>query len=506
MRLLVFLSIFLLPQLIFAQEQTETKTERIEVVVGIDKDISFDFAFNTNIQIADGSIAQIARVIPNQRKIVIRGLKRGKTSFDVYDKVGDLKARYIIDVSESEKSKIVSDIKELIGDVEGIEIGIKGDKVYVGGKIYVPNDIGRVATVLDIYPDVLRFVEMAPQAQLVIAKKMQEELVRNNYRDLNVRVVNGKYWVEGTVASLEKDYPIVQRVVTAYLPDKLESLARQQGSVATPGSEASNAAVLYFLNENPRKQKPQPPPKQVKITAQFVELSKDYSKVFAFKWAPLLGDNGGQIQIGETDDGDVTSSSSGIFSAIISNLFPRLISAKNAGYARVIQSGMIITEVEKQGSISKQSQQSFAVGQAEQGVSNAQSISVGFNMTVTPRIFPNEKVEMSIGVNVSVPGETDANGNPTSISNSVNTAVIVKSKSSAVIGGIVQKSTSTAYDRDPFVANEAQNGNALFVLLRAKQYNTNNNQYVVFITPEIVESASAGTEEIRKKFRKRQRR
>ena len=226
MRLLVFFSIFLFFQSVFTQEPTETKTERIEVVVGIDKDISFDFAFNTNIQIADGSIAQIARVIPNQRKIVIRGLKRGKTSFDIYDKVGDLKARYIVDVTASEKSKIVSDIKELIGDVEGIEIGIKGDKVYVGGKIYVPNDIGRVATVLDIYPDVLRFVEMAPQAQLVIAKKMQEELVRNNYRDLNVRVVNGKYWVEGTVASLEKDYPIVQRVVTAYLPDKLESAAQ----------------------------------------------------------------------------------------------------------------------------------------------------------------------------------------------------------------------------------------------------------------------------------------
>ena len=39
---------------------------------------------------------------------------------------------------------------------------------------------------------------------------------------------------------------------------------------------------------------------------------------------------------------------------------------------------------------------------------------------------------------------------------------------------------------------------------RGKDYATNKSQYVIFVTPEIIESASVGTEEIRKKFRRRE--
>jgi pilus assembly protein CpaC len=44
----------------------------------------------------------------------------------------------------------------------------------------------------------------------------------------------------------------------------------------------------------------------------------------------------------------------------------------------------------------------------------------------------------------------------------------------------------------------------LFRLLRSKNYSTTKSQYVMFVTPEIIESASVGTEEIRKKFRRRE--
>jgi pilus assembly protein CpaC len=92
-------------------------------------------------------------------------------------------------------------------------------------------------------------------------------------------------------------------------------------------------------------------------------------------------------------------------------------------------------------------------------------------------------------------------------SNSVSTNLILKSKESSAIGGIVQNTSSTAYDNDPFPAAAqtatGQPAQPLFRLLRSKDYQTSKNQYVIFVTPEIVESASTGTEEIRKKFRRR---
>ena len=87
---------------------------------------------------------------------------------------------------------------------------------------------------------------------------------------------------------------------------------------------------------------------------------------------------------------------------------------------------------------------------------------------------------------------------------------MVKSKESAVIGGVVVKNSATDYDKDePDSGVAGKDGEekpyALFSFLRSKQQLSNRSQFVVFVTPEIIESASIGTEDIMKKFRKRTR-
>ena len=99
-------------------------------------------------------------------------------------------------------------------------------------------------------------------------------------------------------------------------------------------------------------------------------------------------------------------------------------------------------------------------------------------------------------------------GAPLGTTNSIATHLVIKSKQSAVIGGVVQTSSATNYDKKPpggATSTEDQNTSVLFNLLRSKDYTTEKSQFVIFVTPEIIESASAGTEAIRKKFRKRAR-
>jgi pilus assembly protein CpaC len=113
---------------------------------------------------------------------------------------------------------------------------------------------------------------------------------------------------------------------------------------------------------------------------------------------------------------------------------------------------------------------------------------------------------MSINIGVSLPtGETSGAGAPINSSNEINTQVVVKSKQSAVIGGVVQNQTLTSYDKSDPAPTNAENGSPLFTFLRSKSYKTNKNQFVVFVTPEIIESATEGTEEVRKKFKRRTR-
>jgi pilus assembly protein CpaC len=471
--------------------------KEIEVAMGIDVIEKVEFDFNPKMTIGNENLLRLI-LVPQKREIIVKGLKPGKTTILIRDNLGDVRLKYTVSVTASGKSNIVAELRELIGDVEGLEIGIKGGKVFVGGEIVVPDDIGRVQLVLENYKEVLAIIELSPQTQRVIARKMTDELAKNNLKDVTVRIVNKDYWLEGVVSSEGKKKLAVE-IAKAFLPPTISSLSSQSGRY---DGKDKPGEILDFIAVNEKKE-PQPAPKMVKITAQFVELTKNYGKVFAFKWAPLMGEDNSQIQIGQTAQGNVTSSSSGTLSATISNLFPKLNAAKTAGYARIIQSGMVITRDQKQASINKQTSTPYAVGTGE--FTKAAEATVGLTLSVTPRILEQEKVELQLSFNVTLQVGSDAS---IRTGNDINTNIVVKSKESAAMGGVVQNQSVTDYDKtDPAPINANAGGQVaspLFRLLRSKNYTTSKTQFVMFVTPEVIESASTGTEEIRKKFRRRE--
>jgi len=485
----------------FAQV-TKVNERDLEVAVGIDEVIKLDYQFSTKVQIGNESILNLI-ISPKKREITFRGKNAGKTSVTIRDNTGDIRDKIIVNITASGKSSTVRELRQLIGQIEGIEIGIKGGQVIVEGELIVPGDVGRIAKVLGKYPDVLQLIELSPQTQRVIARKMQEEINRNDMKDVTVRIVNGDFWIEGVVNSGSKK-KIAQEIADQYVPDQLESLAKQSGGRGVKIRD--KYMVINFLSVNEKKD-PAPPAKLVKVTTQFVELTKDYQKTFAFKWSPLMT-NDGSISFGKTSEGGVTTEENNTLSGTISSLFPKLSSAKSAGYARVIQSAMMIVKDGTQGSVNKTTSQDYSIGTAENAGKGTAKTSI--SLSVTPKIGDKESIELNnLSISVSLPSGKTANGAPIPTTNTVNTTVTVKSKESAVIAGVVQNASNTAYDKDDPTgsaeASASDGATALFNLLRSKSYNNIKSQFVIFVTPEIVESASAGSEEIRRKFKKRSR-
>ncbi len=277
--------------------QTEVKETPLEVAIGIDELVTLDYKFNTKVQIGDESKLKLI-LSPAKREITFRGIKPGKTSVTVRDSSGDIRDKFIVNVTSDGKSNIVRELRDLLGEIEGIEVGIKGGKVVIEGAIVVPGDIGRIATVLAAYPDVMPLIEMSPQTQRIIARKMQEEINKNNMKDVTVRIVNNDYWLEGTVNSAAKKQ-LANEIATNFVPDMVKSLAEAGGGQRFQGT--ARGELLNFISVNEKKD-PEPPPKMIKITTQFVELSKDYQKIFAFQWAPLMN-NSGSISFGKTTQG-----------------------------------------------------------------------------------------------------------------------------------------------------------------------------------------------------------
>jgi pilus assembly protein CpaC len=497
---------------VMAQESTNVAVKDLDLAIGIDETLKFEYRYNTKVDIGNPSLIKLI-LRPSSQEIVFKGREAGKTSVTIRDQNGEIRDKYIVTITSDGKSNTVRELRELIGDIEGIEIGIKGGKVFVGGELVVPADDGRIATVLadSAFSGVLRLYELSPHTQRLIARKMQEEINRNNMRDVTVRVVNKRFWLEGVVNSQGK-FDLALRIANQLLPPTLASLAATN-SGRLQNVTGGEGPIINFISVNEKKDPP-PPKKLIKISSQFVELAKDYSKVFAFKWNPLMSNNG-SISFGRTNDGGVTSNETGTLSGTISNLFPKLASARNAGYVRIIQSGMVITKEGESAVIKKGQQIPFLATQTQQAVA-VQTASVDYTLTVTsPTIVGEDKIDFQkLNVTIQLPIGRGANGAPLTSNNSVDTTLIVKNKESAVIGGVVQSQQETAYDKDDpegtgvgVQAAQPGTGGAspIFQLLRSKNYRTSKSQYVVFITPEIIDSAASGTEKIRRKFRKRTR-
>jgi pilus assembly protein CpaC len=496
-KLLIFLfSLLLTTHFVFAQDDAVDPNEtlkEIEVIVGLEKIITLDFVPNSIIKIANENLVSY-QLVPQKKQILLTGIKAGDTTLTVRDLAGDIKARYLLKITASDQSKVVVQLKELLGDVEGLEIGIKGDSVYVGGQIVVPSDIGKVVVILEKYPDVLRLVELSPQTQLIIAKKMQDEMKKNMLQDVTVRVVNGIFWIEGVVDSqIQSD--TADRIAKAYLPDQIQNLARRTDAVQS--TKKPPFENLLTVNSKPKQE---PLAKILKITAQFVELTKAYDKTFGFSWTPTIGAGGGSIQVGKTGSGGVTTSSQGTLAATISNLFPKLNSAKSAGHARVIQSGVITVMDNVEGVLSKSTKIPYAIGTGDNLKSG--TAQAGFDMKVKPNLLQEDKIKLTITVSIkATTGETI----PTELEDSINTQITLKSQESAVLGGVVSNKQTTDFDKDPPVSEKVEGGSALFSFLKSKKYSTNRSQFVIFVTPEILESAASGSSDIERKFRKRSR-
>ncbi len=487
----------------YAQEDTseEFKVKNLDVTLGIDKILKLDFTPSTKIQVGTESILTY-QLIPQKREITLKGLRAGKTSVTIRNTIGDIKSKYLVTVTADEKSRVVKDLKEFLGHIDGLKIVIKGGKVVLEGNITVPDDIGIISVIHEKYPDVINLVELSPQTARVISRKMQNEIHRNGMKDVTVRLVNKIYWLEGVVSSQGKK-GLAETLATGYLSDRLSRLSRGSRRVERVGNRSP---IKNFITVNAKKA-PQPVPKLIKIIAQFVELAKDYGKIFGFSWTPMLAGGGGSIKIDRGSGGDVNSSSKNTLTGTISNLFPKLASAKSAGHARIIQSAMIIIKDKVKGTIKKDTQVPFAMGTGE--FQRSETATTGLDLNITPTILEGEKIDLAIGLSVKISAGSAPGGGPVTTNNSISSSLIVKSKESAAIGGIVFNTKQTDFDRDPpggaIEVKDPTVSAPLFSFIRSKKFSNSKSQFVVFVTPEIIASATQGTEEIKRKFRQRGR-
>jgi pilus assembly protein CpaC len=125
---------------------------------------------------------------------------------------------------------------------------------------------------------------------------------------------------------------------------------------------------------------------------------------------------------------------------------------------------------------------------------------IGIKTKITPVILGERSDSISLDMYFWV---TSLIGNgpsgPQTSTNDMTTSIVVRSGQSAAVGGLITNNSFTGYNRLPSNVK-----NPIISLYASKDFERNQSQFVVFVTPIIKSSASSGSEKIKKKFRLRE--
>jgi pilus assembly protein CpaC len=414
----------------------------------------------------------------------------GFATLTIHDKRnGKIVAEYRIDVKKSKLDKVVREIRSLLGDIEGINIKIVNNRVVVDGQILLPKDLARIYNVLQQFGDqASSLVTLSPIAQ----KKIAEFIARDiGNPEIEVQAINDKILLKGFAAD-QTEKERAEIIAKTYLPDIVIEAAEEKGVIKK--RKPANDGVINLINV--KQAEPKPPAKMIQLVVHYVELNKDYSKAFKFQFTPSLKD-GSQLtfQTGGNTPGGVVSSITGI----IDNLLPKLNWAKQHGHARVLQSTSLIVEDGKKGDIVQVTNQPYPVI-GENGTQGTAFAEVGIKTSITPVLTAEKSgsINMNLHFEVSSLLGKSALGAPITSKNEMNSTVTVRDRQSAAVGGLISNSSDTGYNR-PSSGSE----NPIISLYASKDFSKRQSQFVVFVTPMIKTSASAGSEQIKKKFRLR---
>lgn len=414
----------------------------------------------------------------------------GFATLTIHDKRnGKVVAEYRIDVKKSKLDKVVREMRALLGDIEGINIKIVNNRVVVDGQILLPKDLSRIFNVVKQFGDqASSIVTLSPLAQ----KKIAEFIARDiNNPEIEVRTVNDNIILQGW-ANNEEEAKRAEIIAKTYLPDIVIDQAVDGGVIKKRKPAGGDGIInLIQIKEAPAK----PPAKMIQLVVHYVELNKDYSKAFKFQFTPELGDNSQMtFETGGSSAGGVISTITGT----VSNLLPKLNWAKQHGHARVLESTSLIVEDGKKGEIKQVTNQPYPVIGAD-GAQGTAFAEVGIVTGITPVLLGEKSgsVHMEMAFAVSSLLGTTALGAPITSKNEMNSTVTVRDRQSAAVGGLIRNSSSTGYNRP------SGQKNPIISLYASKDFSKQQSQFVVFVTPIIKTSASAGAEQIKKKFRLR---
>src|SRR5229473_4453367 len=165
------------------------------------------------VAIGEPDVADVKQV-GGGNELLVTGVGEGRTSLLVW-RNNDTRLSYVIVVRKQDPKEVVSEVRALLGDREGIQIRVVGDRVYLDGETITTDDYERVQQITQLYPSVKSFVRASGNAKKLAAEALNKVYQKNGLRGVTATVVGSTIFLEGWVESPDdmKKLDLVTRAV-----------------------------------------------------------------------------------------------------------------------------------------------------------------------------------------------------------------------------------------------------------------------------------------------------
>lgn len=487
-------------------KEIKGKERQLTIPMGISRTLEFPFEIGP-IYVTDPSLFDYRRVNEGEkvRKLLLLPKNPGTTDFTIHDATMVPRITYLVRVTREDLGQVISQLEDLLGDIEGLKIRALQGTVILDGEILLPRDMIRIFRVLDAIRGerdakkkevgIRNLTTISKLTLNILAERIEREI---GSPEITARVVNNNIFLEGTAESdFEADRAV--EIAKTYLPEVFVEKTKGEGGEVKPkqagGVGGGLPTIVDLLRVRPRQASP--PSQDIKITMNFVQLDNEYDKAFDFTWRPLVNDSG-TVKF-DTTVGELTAG----LVATVSSLIPRLNTARSHGHARILkQQQVIVKDRSDAPAIIDSSVQIYTRVPDDKGNAVFQAVEVKNVTKVRAATIPgSDSIDLGIQVELSAPQAAPEGSPPTIARNSLQTQVTIKNGESAALGGSAIDEALADYNRAAPRSGGAQSGSPIFNFQRSKSFKRKKNQYVIFITPEVIRTASAATEDITRKFR-----
>ncbi len=429
----------------------------------------FQCAFTIEkIAVGDPDILGCVKI--RDQELLINAKSAGQSNIFLWGKKGheEHRAEIHIIVRNRDLETTAAEIREIVKDIEGVNVRVMGNRVFVEGEVFSDNDLKRIETVVKDLPDVVNLIELSPVMKKIVKEEIEKSLVSQGMKNVTVSVTQNNFMLTGHVTS-EEESSRAQRIAQAYSPDIVNAIAIR---VPTSGDNF------------PKPEKPV----LIEMSVNIMEIEKNALRDFGVHWNPgsSLGASGSySVARGESP------SAAGSIAGTLSNLMPKIRKIDETGQGRSLMQQTLITKSGDSAHFFAGSEIPIPVAQ-EGGNMSVEFKEIGVTLDFQPTIDPYENIVSSISVeSSSITGEGPTG--PTISTTNLNTVLSVASGQSIALGGMMGQRDLQAISGSP-----PGGGASLIQANKAKRKGAEGREVVIFVTPRILSGKATETTNLQK--------